>query len=99
MLDSLPPDLRTEAEQCRIQLHDGSTDEDLLGLFEGYARNDPPPESPDDLPRISLFLHNLWEYAERDARTYRDEVRTTLLHELGHYLGLDEEAVEALGLG
>lgn len=28
---------------------------------------------------------------------YRDEVRIMLLHELGHYLGLDEEQVAALG--
>jgi predicted Zn-dependent protease with MMP-like domain len=51
-----------------------------------------------DMPRIRLFLDNLWDYAEHDRETYREEVRITLLHELGHYLGLDEAAVTALGL-
>ena len=71
---------------------------DLLGLFEGSSRLDPQAETPDQLPHIRLFLDNLWDFAERDPAVYRDEVRTTLLHELGHYLGLDEEDVEALGL-
>jgi predicted Zn-dependent protease with MMP-like domain len=99
VLTSLPTDLKNATKQCSIELHDTSSNGDLLGLFEGCARNDPPPEAPADLPRITLFLHNLWEYADRDAKTYRAEVRITLLHELAHYLGLDEEAVEALGLG
>ena len=50
------------------------------------------------MPRIRLFLDNLWEDCDRDLETFRDEVRITLLHELGHYLGLDEDQVAALGL-
>ena len=34
-----------------------------------------------------------------DETTYRQEVRTTLLHELGHYLGLDEDDLDDRGLG
>ena len=103
-LASLPNNLRTEAEQCCIELcerrtcGDETLDDDLLGLFEGNARSDPPPQEPAELPRIRLFLDNLWDYAEGDVQLYRDEVRTTLLHELGHFLGLDEDGVEALGL-
>lgn len=49
-------------------------------------------------PQIILFLENIWEYAEGDAGVYRVEVRTTLLHELGHYLGLDEDDLAERGL-
>lgn len=35
----------------------------------------------------------------KNPRHFREEVATTLLHELGHYLGLDEDEVETLGLG
>ncbi|MEZ5383941.1 MAG: metallopeptidase family protein [Prosthecobacter sp.] len=105
-LTSLPEDLREEAGACRIEFIemdalmdiDEDLDPDLLGLFEGNARCDPLPESPDEMPRIRLFLDNLWDECHGDIATYRHEVRITFLHELGHYLGLDEEQVAELGL-
>jgi predicted Zn-dependent protease with MMP-like domain len=49
-------------------------------------------------PQIILFLDNLWDFADRDEGVFRQEVRTTLLHELGHYLGLDEDDLTERGL-
>ncbi len=103
----LPADVRAAAGECAVQfetiddtLHAGeSIEDDLLGLFEGMNRLDPPPSDPGDMPRIRLFLDNLWDYADGDEITFRREVRKTYLHELGHYLGWDEEQIEALGLG
>jgi predicted Zn-dependent protease with MMP-like domain len=103
---SLPSEIRNEALDCRIELTemdalvdiDEDLDPDLLGLFEGNARCDPQPESPEEMPRIRLFLDNLWDECAGDLTTYRHEVRITFLHELGHYLGLDEDEVAALGL-
>lgn len=105
-LQSLPEDIRNEAADCRIEFvemdslmdTDEDLDPDLLGLFEGNARCDPLPESPDEMPRILLFLDNLWDECGGDLTIYRHEVRITFLHELGHYLGLDEDEVAALGL-
>jgi predicted Zn-dependent protease with MMP-like domain len=105
-LTALPPLIRSEAMNCMIELAamdallaiEPDLDPDLLGLFEGNARYDPPPAAPDEMPRIRLFLDNLWHDCEGDLKTFRDEVRITLLHELGHYLGLDEDQVAALGL-
>jgi len=71
-------------------------DQDLLGLFVGAALAE-PDESPLP-PQIILFLENLWDFAEEDEEFYREEVRTTYLHELGHYLGLDEIDLEERGL-
>lgn len=71
-------------------------DPDLLGLFIG-----PPLAEPDSSPlppQIILFLENLWEFASEDEEIFREEVRTTYLHELGHYLGLDEIDLEERGL-
>ena len=70
---------------------------DILGLFVGpaLAERNGTTELP---PTIFLFQRNL----ERVARTraeLRDEIRTTLYHELGHALGFDEEGVDELGLG
>ena len=49
-------------------------------------------------PQILLFLDNIWDYAEADEEIYRDEVRLTYLHELGHYLGWDEDEIAERGL-
>lgn len=71
-------------------------DPDLLGLFIGASMS-----APDDSPlppQIILFLENLWDFAEADEEFYREEIRTTYLHELGHYLGLDEIDLEERGL-
>src|SRR5262249_40535186 len=69
---------------------------DWLGLFVGPSFGD---EAKVPLPpQIILFLKNLWEMAEEAETFYREEVRTTYLHELGHYLGLDEIDLEERGL-
>ena len=64
---------------------------DTLGIFEEGAAASPTP-------RIRLWLENLWEIAEGDLATFRVEARTTLLHEIGHVLGWDEQDLEERGL-
>ena len=64
---------------------------DTLGLFDEGA-----PEAP--TPRIRLWLLNIWDFAEEDVEVFREEVRTTLLHELGHFFGWDEADLEERGL-
>jgi predicted Zn-dependent protease with MMP-like domain len=104
ILSALPAPLREraaplpvtyEARPGQALLADGY-EPDLLGLFVGSALAE-PDESPLP-PQIVLFLENIWEMVEGDEEFYRDEVRTTYLHELGHYLGLDEIDLEERGL-
>lgn len=69
--------------------------DDLLGLFTGeaiYERGESLDPSP---PQIHLYLENIWDEADHDLEAYREEVRITFLHELGHYLGWDEDDMEA----
>lgn len=103
----LPEPVRSAAAACLVEvermessaLHEEELPEDLLGLFEGLAHGEEDPSAnPENLPRIRLFLDNLWDYAGGDRTQFREEVRITLLHELGHYLGLNEHQVEELGL-
>ena len=69
---------------------------DTLGLFTGAPFTDelhvPMP------PQIILYLGNLWEFSERDEEIFQEEVQKTYLHELGHYLGLDEDDLFDRGL-
>ena len=82
----------------KAMVRDDGIDPDLLGLFvgpncaEGVESGDPLP------PEILLFLENLWDYAEGDEDVFREEVRVTYYHELGHYLGLEEGDLEDRGL-
>ncbi|AOS44410.1 Possibl zinc metallo-peptidase [Lacunisphaera limnophila] len=72
---------------------------DILGLFVGHTHGAGLQSDETPLPpQILLFLENLWDYAEGDETLYRDEVRLTYLHELGHYLGWDEDEVASRGL-
>ena len=79
----------------RALIRDG-IEPDTLGIFIGgeFADGDHVP-----IPaQIILFLENIWEMVEHDEKEFRNEVRVTLLHELGHYLGLDEEGLDERGL-
>jgi predicted Zn-dependent protease with MMP-like domain len=64
-------------------------DPDTLGLFEGDSLRD-EPSCPPVPPRMTLYLENLLAEAEHRPDVFREEVRITLLHELGHYLGFEE---------
>jgi predicted Zn-dependent protease with MMP-like domain len=71
----------------------------ILGIFRGSpfpqkGTMDPWSHFPSS---IGLFQRNLERYA-RDREELVEEIRVTLLHEVGHFLGLDEEELERLGL-
>lgn len=66
---------------------------DTLGLFVGEAFPETYAGVQDIPAEVLLFIENIWDYAGQDLETYREEVRRTFLHELGHYLGLDEDAL------
>jgi predicted Zn-dependent protease with MMP-like domain len=103
-LESLPEPLRLRAEKLPViferqpnaELQADGIEADVLGLFTGaefIEENDVPMP-----PQIILFLENIWDVAETDEKRFREEVRTTFLHELGHYLGLDEDDLTERGL-
>lgn len=102
----LPAELRLASEPV-VTLYQDVPDQavldqgfepDLLGLFEGASRLEADPASCDPPPRIILYLQNLWDLAEGDPHIFSDEVRTTYLHELGHFLGLDEDDLKLRNL-
>ena len=103
-LASLPEPLRMRAEKLPVilerqpntELQADGIEADTLGLFTGaefIEENDVPLP-----PQIILFLENIWGVAEANEKLFREEVRTTFLHELGHYLGLDEDELTERGL-
>lgn len=73
-------------------------DPDTLGLFSGVALNDSLEANPDGPTQITLYMENIWNVAGRRSADFREEIRRTYLHELGHYLGLDEDDLTARDL-
>jgi predicted Zn-dependent protease with MMP-like domain len=71
---------------------------DILGLFTGNPYGTEISHDQPAPPQILLYLENLWDFAEEDVEIFREEVRLTYLHELGHYLGWDEDQITARGL-
>jgi len=102
----LPADLRPLARAVPVLYEKAPKDDvlaegfepDILGLFSGSAHGTEFDGSPPAPPRILLYLDNLWDFAEGDPEIFREEVRLTYLHELGHYFGWDEDELEARGL-
>lgn len=102
----LPPEIRQLAAAVPVCYEPHPNDailaegweDDILGLFVGHPHLREFVEADSLPPQILLFLENLWDYAEGDAQTFRDEVRLTYLHELGHYLGWDEDELARRGL-
>ena len=96
-LDSLPPELARALRNVAVVVEDENPeDPDLFGLYEGV----PLPERGDEagsLPdRIAIYRRPL-EEEFADPRDLEREIRITVLHELGHYFGLDEERLSELG--
>ena len=96
-LDELPPKLAAGLRNVAVVVEDeNAEDPDLFGLYHGV----PLPERGDAsglLPdKISIYRIPLEESFE-DPDELRREIRITVLHELAHYFGLDEERIAELG--
>jgi predicted Zn-dependent protease with MMP-like domain len=87
-LDALPPDLARGLENVAVVVEDEHPDEpDLFGLFEEASY----------LPaKVTIYRRPL-EDAFGDPSELEHEIRLTVLHELAHYFGIDENRLEQLG--
>ncbi len=106
VLRGLPEALRADAvtvpvEYLRVpsaELMEDGIEGDSLGLFAGATREEIEAGESRIPPKILLFLENLWEFSDFDREVFEEEVEITFLHELGHFLGLDEDDLYDRGL-
>jgi predicted Zn-dependent protease with MMP-like domain len=87
-LDGLPPELAAGLKNVAIVVEDENEQEpDLYGLFE----------EPEYLPaKVTIYRLPL-ENDFPDADELEREIRVTVLHELAHYFGIDEDRLDELG--
>lgn len=73
-------------------------EDDLLGMHWGTPMTERSVEAPPDMPdHLYLFRGPIIEFAGDDAEELDEQIRITLLHEIGHHFGLDEDDLDRLG--
>jgi predicted Zn-dependent protease with MMP-like domain len=99
-LDSLPRDLREAMSNVEIVVEEENPeDPDLFGLYLGIPLVDRTSSSyqgvlPD---KIAIYRRPLEEEFGDDPELLEDEIRITVLHEIAHHFGIDEERLAELG--
>lgn len=99
-LDGLPPELAAAMDNVVVLVEDRHRDEpELLGEYSGVALTERTSDYSGVLPdRITLYRLALAEMCEDDDEL-RDEVAITVVHEVAHHVGIDEETLHRLGWG
>ena len=96
-LDELPPNLASALTNVAVTVEDENPeDPDLFGLYHGV----PLPERGDmaGMPPDTISIYRIpLEDSFPDPEELREEIRITVLHELAHYFGLDENRLAELG--
>jgi predicted Zn-dependent protease with MMP-like domain len=105
-LAGIPEELRKYLENVVVEVHERPSRklleeheaaDDLLGLYAGHPLVEPTLELPAREPdRIYLFKANLCEACD-EVDELEEEIRVTVLHEVGHHFGLDEDQLADLG--
>lgn len=98
-LDRLPDDMVDGLDNLVFVVEDRPEDGslDLLGLYEGTALTERDRYGFGEMPdRIVLYREPLLAVAETEAEL-RDEIHVTLVHEIAHYYGIDDDRLHELG--
>ena len=96
-LDEVAVVIEDEPSQDQLRENDLDPDETLYGLYEGVARTEYGADWIAVPNRISLFRLPL-EADFADPNELAEEIRITVIHELAHHLGIDDERLHALGV-
>jgi predicted Zn-dependent protease with MMP-like domain len=108
-LSEVPPQFAAALEEVPVEIRDRPTPEQrrtvglaegglLLGLYHGAPLTRRSVEAPTISPVIYIFQRDI-ELASNSEQDLVTKVRTTVLHEIGHHFGLDEDDLRRLGYG
>lgn len=97
VLDGLEDEIVDGLENVVFLVEDEHPDEDLMGLYEGVAITDRGQYGFGELPdRIMVYRLPHLDTCDTEDEL-RAEVRTTLVHEIAHFYGIDDEQLHELG--
>ncbi len=109
-LDELPLEFAEFLEEVPIEIRDRPSpkqlrslglhrDELLLGLYHGRPRTERSVLDGASLPDVIFIFQEDIEIVSKNEEDLIHQVRTTVLHEIGHHFGMSEADLDALGYG
>ena len=98
-LDEMRLEIRDRPTSAQLRENGLDDDDLLLGLYEGRPRTERSVEDNALMPDVIYIFQDDIELACDNEQQLIEEVRTTVLHELGHHFGMDEDDLDELGYG
>jgi predicted Zn-dependent protease with MMP-like domain len=95
-LDGVPLVIEDWAPDALLEELGVPGDETLYGLYSGRALTEGGRESGELPPRITIYRGPLLEACE-DEEVLREEIATTVIHEIAHHFGISEARLAELG--
>jgi predicted Zn-dependent protease with MMP-like domain len=97
-LDLVPPQLAAVMDNVVVLVADRHPDEDdLLGLYEGVALTERDSHYAGSLPdTITIYRDALLDICDHDEEVV-EEVKITVMHEIAHHFGIDDDRLHELG--
>ena len=100
-MDDVPAELAALVDNCVVLVEDDPPpgDPDLLGVYDGTPLTERDGSYTMALPdRITIFRRPTLEMCESEEEVV-DEVRITVVHEIAHHFGIDDDRLAELGYG
>jgi predicted Zn-dependent protease with MMP-like domain len=99
-LDLIPSELTAALDNVVVLVADRHPDDgELLGLYEGVALTERDSNYAGSLPdTITIYREALLEFCDSDDDVV-DEVAVTVIHEIAHHFGIDDDRLHELGWG
>jgi predicted Zn-dependent protease with MMP-like domain len=109
-LKSLPPQFAEFLQEVPLEVRDRATQREmrdarvrpdglLLGLYHGRPRTIRSVMDSGAMPDVIYIFQDAIEQCCHTEDELVEQVRTTVLHEIGHHFGMNEEDLEKLGYG
>ncbi|HXY63054.1 MAG TPA: metallopeptidase family protein [Mycobacterium sp.] len=97
-LDLIPPQLAAVMDNVVVLVADSNAQEaDLLGLYEGVALTERDSSYAGSLPdTITIYRDALLNACDREDQVV-EEVKITVVHEIAHHFGIDDDRLHELG--
>lgn len=97
-LDAIPEEFAARLDNVVIQIEDANADEpDLLGLYYGVALTERLSDYSFAMPdTITIYRRAILAVCDTEAEVAQ-EVAVTVVHEIGHHFGIDDDRLHELG--
>ena len=96
-IDGLPEELAAAMDNVAVILDDESPPGELLGLYEGIPLTERDDGYSFVMPdRITIFVRTICDACDSEAEVVT-MVRETVVHEIAHHFGIDDDRLDELG--